>query len=129
MSKQTLPSPQRSEPANQFLRCVRKIRAAENAGDDAAPYVAQARQWLAIVRLINPQEAATLELELNRSAGRRPNMEMGRPIPWDWHLFFLRAAWIAIPFAVLFMVAGPSLVAQIFAGVALVWLLLYIFLK
>jgi hypothetical protein len=129
LSNQTLPSPQRSEPVNQFLRCVGKIRAAENAGEDPAPYVAQARQWLAIVKLANPNEAASLELELQGSASRSALKSLDVPAPWDRHLFLLRLAWIGVPFAVLFMVAGPSTVVQVFSGIALVWLLLFIFLK
>ena len=129
MGNQTLPSPHRSEPVNQFLRCVGRIRAAEQAGEDPAPYVAQARQWLAIVKLANPNEAATLELELQGSASRSALLSMDIPATWDWHLFFLRLAWIVVPFAFLFMVAGPSTVVQVFSGIALVWLLLFIFLK
>jgi len=34
-----------------------------------------------------------------------------------------------VPFAFLFMVAGPSMVVQVFSGIAMVWLLLFIFLK
>jgi hypothetical protein len=129
LSNQTLPSPQHSEAANQFLRCVGRIRVAEKSGDDPAPYVAQARQWLAVVRLANPKEAATLEQELNRPTGSGRSMEIEQPIAWDWHLFLLRLAWIGVPFTILFMVAGPSIVVQVFAGIALVWLLLFIFLK
>jgi hypothetical protein len=91
--------------------------------------VAQARQWLAIVKLASPNEAATLEMELQGSASPGTLKHIDMPAPWDTHLFFLRLAWIGVPFAFLFMVAGPSIVVQIFAGIGLVWLLLFIFLK
>ena len=129
VGNQTLPSAPRSEPENQFLRCVARIRAAETAGDDPTPYMAQARQWLDIVKLTNPKQAATLALELQGTASPKTLKGLDMPAPWDWHLSLVRLAWICIPFAVLFMVAGPTLAAQIFAGIGLVWLLLFIFLK
>ena len=125
----SLSSAPRSEPVNQFLRCVARLRAAEKAGEDPAPYIAQARQWLAIVKLSSPNEAASLELELQGTASPDTLKSMDLLAPWDWHLFLLRLAWIGVPFTFLFMVAGPSTVVQVFSGIALVWLLLFIFLK
>jgi hypothetical protein len=131
---QTLPAASRSDASHseavaQFYRCLDRLRAAEKAGDDPASHLAQARQWLGIVRLTSPQEAALLEQELSTGPRPLPAQVAARPIAWDWHLFGLRLAWIGIPFAVVLIILGPSLIVQIFAGVALAWLLLFIFLK
>lgn len=129
MGNQTLPSPQRSEAVNQFLRCLGKIQVAEKSGQNLAPYIAQARQWLAIVKLTSPKEAETLELELNRTAGHISAQEKDDQTSRTSRLFLLRIAWLGVPFACLFMLAGPNIVVQVSAGICLAGLLVLIFLK
>ncbi len=102
---------------------------AEKSGLNPAPYVGQARQWLAIVNLTSPKEAATLELELNRMVGRISGQEKGGQISPTSRLFLLRIAWLGVPFACLFMLAGPNIVVQVSAGICLAGLLVLIFLK
>jgi hypothetical protein len=122
----------RTEPMNQFLRCVEKMRAAEQSGEDPAPYRAQARQWLDIVKLTNPAEAESLELELSPRAGRGATLDAAeaedRQAAQDRRLFFVRLAWLGVPFACLFMIAGGNVLVQYLSGLCLAGLLAFIFL-
>ena len=125
----------RTEPMNQFLRCVEKMRAAEQSGEDPAPYRAQARQWLDIVKQTHPQEAQVLERELSQPAGPSATAETNeaakaeaKQAAQDRHLFLVRLAWLGVPFAGLFMIAGGNVLLQYLSGLCLAGLLAFIFL-
>jgi len=129
MKATTASAPQRTEPMNQFLRCVEKMRAAEKSGDNPAPYLAQARQWLAIVKLANPAEAETLERELAAPALPAPAQAIDQEAQRDRRLTFVRLAWLGVPFACLFMIVGGDILIQFVAGLCLVGLLAFIFVN
>jgi hypothetical protein len=129
MGKPTLSSPPQSESVSQFLRSVEKIQLAQQSRQDPAPYIANARQWLAIVKLANPHEAETLERELKRVVGHTPAEATDKPSSPDRDFLLLRLAWLAVPFALLFTIAGPDVGVKAIAGICLVGLLAFIFLK
>ncbi len=107
---------------------MNRLQLAAKAGQNPAPYVAQARQWLAIVKMTNPTEAQRLETELNRLVGSAPARTAAQPPAWDPRFVMVRLAWVGVPFAILFMIAGGNSVIQVLAGVCLVCLLALIFL-
>ena len=108
---------------------MEKIQQAQKSRRNPAPYVANARQWLAIVKQVSPQEAKNLERELQRVAGPLPAEKTDKPTTSDSDFFLLRLAWVGVPFALLFAIAGPDIGVKVIAGVCLVGLLAFIFLK
>ncbi len=129
MGKPTLSSPPQSEPVSQFLRSVEKIQLAQKSHQNPAPYIANARQWLDIVRLASPKQAETLEKELKQVVGHVPAEPKDKLASPDRDFVLLRLAWLGVPFALLFTIAGPDIGVKIIAGICLVGLLAFIFLK
>ncbi len=124
MAKQPLSSPPPSEPVSQFRRSVEKIELAQNSGQDPAPYEANARLWLAIVKLTSPQEANNLEAELNRTTGHTPARGKDVPsAPADARSTIKHIAWACVLVALVFTFVGPDLLVHVIAFISLACLL------
>ncbi len=123
MAKQTLSSPPPGEPVSQFRRAVEKIRLAQNSGEDRGPYEANARQWLAIVKLTSPNEAKNLELELNRATGHVAAQQKDEPSRPDVRSSIRRILWLGVAVALLFTVVGPTIIVRVIAFIGMACLL------
>lgn len=123
MAKQTLSSPPLGEPVSQFWRAVERIRLAQNSGEDPGPYEANARQWLAIVKLTSPNEAKSLELELNRTTGHVSAQEKDEPSHPDVRSSIRRILWLGVAVALLFTVVGPNIIVRVIAFIGMACLL------